>query len=50
MCAKRGIEIYCMVFESETVPEDWTDAVPLYKVKGDKNEGKNYRELNLLCS
>ena len=34
-----------MAFESGGVPEHWRSAVivPLYKVRGEKNECKNYR-------
>ena len=39
-----------MDFESGVVPEDWRSAViiPLYKLKGEKSECKNYRGISLL--
>ena len=39
-----------MAFESGVVPEDWRSAVivTLYKGKGEKSEGKNYRGISLL--
>ena len=42
--------LYNMAFESGVVSEDWRFAVivPLYKVKGERTECKNYRDINLL--
>ena len=39
-----------MAFESGGVPEDWISAMiaPLYKSKGEKTEGKNYKGISLL--
>ena len=39
-----------MASESGVVPEDWRSAatVPLYKRKGVRAEGKNYRGISLL--
>ena len=39
-----------MSFENGVVPEDWRSVVivPLYKVKGERNECKNYRGISLL--
>ena len=39
-----------IAFESSAVRADWISAViiPLYKCKGEKNECKNYRCMNLL--
>ena len=39
-----------VAFESGVVPEAWRSAVivPLYKIKGERNESKNYRGISLL--
>ena len=43
-------ELSSMAFERGVVPEDWRSAVivPLYKSKGEGNECKSYRGINLL--
>ena len=39
-----------MAFESSAVPEDWRSAVivPLYNVKGERTECKNFRGISML--